>query len=387
MVQRAPRKEPAERASFLVFKIFIGSTKDLHKFYEEINQIHKNIQFTISHTSIPNEKECDKCDCPSKSRIPFLDTSCEIIDGKIILDLYRKPTDRNLYLLTDSCHPPHQKENIPFSLALRIVRICSKPEKRELRFSELSELLQDRGYKKGMIEAAIDKARKIDRKQAIKRVVKPQTTRRPVFVVSWDPRLPLLEPIQQKHWRAMTTLDPYLKEVFPEPPLLAYKRQKNLKDLCIRAKVPEIQPKYKKRIQKGMKKCPKQCPICPWVLEGKEIKTNKCNWKINTEITCKTENLVYMIRCTKEWCKENIYIGESERSLKDRIQEHIQYIKSNNKSQATGFHFNLPGHSVHDMVVTGLEKQKKNDSEYRKERESYLIRKFNSYYMGMNRMP
>ena len=38
-------------------------------------------------------------------------------------------------------------------------------------------------------------------------------------MVSWDPRLPHMEAIQQKHWRAMTTLDPYLKEVFPEPPL------------------------------------------------------------------------------------------------------------------------------------------------------------------------
>ena len=47
-----------------------------------------------------------------------------------------------------------------------------------MRFSELSGLLQNRGYKIGIIEAAIEKARKIYRKQAIKRVVKPQTTRR-----------------------------------------------------------------------------------------------------------------------------------------------------------------------------------------------------------------
>ena len=104
-------------------------------------------------------------------------------------------------------------------------------------------------------------------------------TGRPVFVISWDPRLPPLEPIQQKHWRAMTTLDPYLKEVFPEPPLLAYRRQKSLKDLCIRAKVPQVQPKFQKRKAKGMKKCKKQCPICPFVLEGKEIRGNKYTWK------------------------------------------------------------------------------------------------------------
>ena len=94
-----------------------------------------------------------------------------------------------------------------------------------------------------------------------------------------------------------------------------------------------------------------------------------------------------MIKCTKERCRENIYIGESERSIKDRISEHIQYIKSNNRSQATGFHFNLPGHSLHDMKVIGIEQPKVRGNEYRKERESYIIRKFNSFYNGMNRMP
>ena len=185
----------------------------------------------------------------------------------------------------------------------------------------------------------------------------------------------------------MTTLDPYLKEVFPEPPLLAYKRQKNLKDICIRAKIPNIQPRNTKRNCKGMKKCIKQCPICPFVIEGKNIKTETFTWNINKEITCQTENLVYMVKCTKERCKENIYIGETERSLKERIIEHIQYIKSNNKKQATGFHFNQPGHSLHDMVTMGVEKPKRTENEYRQERESYLIRKFNSFYNGMNRMP
>ena len=72
--------------------------------------------------------------------LPFLDTSCQIVDGKIEVDLYRKETDRNQYLLTSSCHPAHVTENIPFSLAMRIVRICTLEENRELRFSELKQL-------------------------------------------------------------------------------------------------------------------------------------------------------------------------------------------------------------------------------------------------------
>ena len=88
----------------------------------------------------------------------------------------------------------------------------------------------------------------------------------------------------------------------------------------------------------------------------------------------------------KDNCQQK-YIGESERKLKERICEHIGYIKTKNISQATGHHFNLPGHSLNDMKVIGLEIAKKSDPEYRKERVSYLIRKFNTYYQGINRMP
>ena len=36
-----------------------------------------------------------------------------------------------------------------------------------------------------------------------------------------------------KHWRSMVFADPHLREVFPQPPLLAYKRQPNLIDLLL----------------------------------------------------------------------------------------------------------------------------------------------------------
>ena len=64
-------------------------------------------------------------------------------------DLYRKPTDRNRYLLTSSCHPAHVTNNIPFSLALRIVRICSDKVSRDTRLEELNKLLLSRKYKPG----------------------------------------------------------------------------------------------------------------------------------------------------------------------------------------------------------------------------------------------
>ena len=44
------------------------------------------------------QKEMEKENI-SKSTLAFLDTSCSIVEGKIVTDLYRKPTDRNMYLL------------------------------------------------------------------------------------------------------------------------------------------------------------------------------------------------------------------------------------------------------------------------------------------------
>ena len=93
-----------------------------------------------------------------------------------------------------------------------------------------------------------------------------------------------------------------------------------------------------------------------------------------------------MIECTKERCNQK-YIGETERSLKDRISEHIGYVRPKKTNQATGYHVNLPGHCLGDLKVTGLKRVIKPDIEYRKEKESYIIRKFNSFYRGINRLP
>ena len=124
-----------------------------------------------------------------------------------------------------------------------------------------------------------------------------------------------------------------------------------------------------------MTKC-HRCPICPFIKEEKVITQNKTRWKLNTHMNCQSENVVYMIICKKENCNLK-YIGESERSIKDR----------GIRTQATWEHFNLPGHSLHDMEVIGLEIVWKKDILYRKERESYLIRKFNTFRMGINKQP
>ena len=65
-------------------------------------------------------------------------------DGSIETDLYTKRTDKHPYLLASSCHPQDTKRAIPFSLALRLRRICSDPDNYKLRTNELVDYLANR---------------------------------------------------------------------------------------------------------------------------------------------------------------------------------------------------------------------------------------------------
>ena len=297
--------------------------------------------------------------CEILVAIPFLDTQSTIINNKVIVDLYRKPTDRNMYLLPSSSHPSHCSSNIPFSLALRIVRICSEPETRDIRLAELRELLLQRDYKPSIIDGNIDKAKEISRTEALKRVVKSKSTSRPVFVVPYHPSLPSVPKIVNKHFRSMT-INPHMKSIFPHPPLIAYKRPPNLRDMLIKAKVPPPQGRPK-RIKAGMHRCNAPCSICPFVKQQKIIKAKHSNAvvELSHHYDCNTTNIVYMIECKK--CGDQ-YIGQTMNSLKDRFLDHLGYARREEVEKATGGHFNLPGHKLSDMSISVLESVKEKNT-------------------------
>ena len=81
----------------------------------------------------------------------------------------------------------------------------------------------------------------------------------------------------------------------------------------------------------------------------------------------------YLIQCEKANCKENKYIGETKNSLHERLNQHRGYV-TRKAQDATGRHFDLPGHKLSDMNISVLKKVKCNDPMYIKERERYHIR-------------
>ena len=133
-----------------------------------------------------------------------------------------------------------------------------------------------------------------------------------------------------------------------------------------------------------MKRCPYNCLTCPYVKPEKIIKSSATTYRhdLEDDVNCQTANVIYCISCDK--CKQQ-YIGETEKTLSQRFNQHRGYVRNQDQEKATGTHFNLPGHKMADMKISIVEKVKSRDPNMLKVRESHYIRRFNTKYKGMNK--
>ena len=109
---------------------------------------------------------------------------------------------------------------------------------------------------------------------------------------------------------------------------------------------------------------------------------------IKDQVNCQSKFVIYRWRCKKPNCKEhpkNSYIGKTIQTFQKRFSQHRDYIKSNDKNEPSGEHFNLPGHSVSDIEGLVIEKVKSNDPFVLKAQEHHYIQKFDSFRNGLNK--
>jgi hypothetical protein len=264
--------------------IWTGTKEQCDEFKTRINALHPTIKFTHSF------------DLTNKS-VTFLDTTIRIKDEDIETDLYRKPTDRVQYLLPSSSHPNHIFTNVPYSLALRLVRICSSKETLDKRLIKLEKMLISKKYNKNVLKAAIVKAKTVPRVEALKKVTRTKNER-PVLDITCNPKLPSVSKIIQKHWTTMSK-DPNAKKCFPKPPMVAFKQPDNLKRMLCHAKVPNNSRTTRKLL--GMQACNKPCSVCPYIKTTKEVMSLKTKERLplNGLFTCTATGVIYLISCSK----------------------------------------------------------------------------------------
>ena len=156
-----------------------------------------------------------------------------------------------------------------------------------------------------------------------------------------------------------------MQEIFDKPPLVAFKRDRNLTDILKHGKHNKI---FKNK--DGMlSRCPTdKCAICAITVD-EEIPE-----KIQKEVICQTTNVVYGIKCRK--CNEIVYVGETERTVAERIKEHLADVR-HRREKAVSFHFKLiilfnsADHEIGDLNLIIKEECRENSRFYRKAREVY----------------
>ena len=160
-----------------IFMIWTHGEEHLKTFICYLNSIHPSIKFTHEYSNSLHQT------------LPFLDVQVHLINSHIQTDLHTKPTDKQQYLLKTSCHPNHTKKVIPFSLFLRIRRICSTDTFFDQRSRELIEYLTKRGYSRTLLQRDANRVRSISRHATLQpqEQKSPKTDRTP-FVTSFNPQ-------------------------------------------------------------------------------------------------------------------------------------------------------------------------------------------------------
>ena len=241
-------------------------------------------------------------------------------------------------------------------------------------------MLLSRKYNRNIVEAAILKASKIERSVALQKVIRVKKDR-PVLAITYNPMLPTLSQIVTKHWRTMSK-DIQALEIFPQPPMVAYRQPPNLKQTLCRAKLPTGKRPSRKAI--GMQRCTNSCPVCIHMKDTKTIKAkNGDTFKMTDQFGCLTTSVIYVATCEK--CK-NQYVGQSGRRFYDRVMDHLRYVK--NGTQALGLHYKESKRCDpnRDLKFQVIEKVYPDKEPIRLQREKLWIQRLDSKVNGLNRI-
>ena len=314
-----------------IFLIWTGTKNEFDQLMTIINNLHETIKF---------EYEI------SETEIPFLDTIIYVdVERKLRTKPYQKPTDRQNFLHRQSAHPEALKKSIPYSQALRGRRICSDMKDFDDFCNKMQGAFIKRGYNTEEVGPQLQKAAKVERTVALTNN-KKESKYRATLITTFNRTMPDIKSVLTKHWHLLQ-LDPALKEMFEQPPMMAFRRNRNIGDI-LNSKRFHNNEVSRKDLQHQVRSC-KPCTLdrkykcCKQLKETKSFKSNATGktYDIYHETNCNSKYVIYLLECTK--CKIQ-YVGKSETELKYRIANHRSDAKKTNCILADK-HFQVNGHN------------------------------------------
>ncbi|XP_069499168.1 uncharacterized protein [Ambystoma mexicanum] len=278
--------------------IWDGSREEADCFVTWLNQQNRFLKFTGSI-----------CDCETH----FLDITIFHHNGSLKVKPYNKTTDKNSLLHFNSHHAKHLKNNLPFGQFLRLKRNSSLKDDFARSADVLTNKLLAKGYPPRVIRNASKRAYNNNREALLEKSSRPIKKIGTVFVNTFSNLSYKIKNIVMKTWKKIYRG----KEVLP--PLVAFRKSQNLRNILIRNDVTEMQIPQVRQTRlwglpevKGHFPCG-NCSMCGQTKETRLLQIlPDVKWVFTEMTNFNTANVVYLITCP---CGLH-YVGKTNRQCK-----------------------------------------------------------------------
>jgi len=306
--------------------------------------------------------------------VNFLDLNISIciLSKKLKFKLFIKPTNTFCYLPTHSNHPSFIFKNIPKSIFMRVRRICSSYSDFLFYCRLFIFQLLNRGYDFILLFKTMFMVSKMKRDSLIcyKEKKKFEIENNITFKFPYDFNFLNSKKIIYESFNNIKNRYDFLKD--KKLRIINY-IQPNINRLLVHNYPINLNNFKLFKFYKCSHN--EYCDVCPFSSDHYYIRFNN-NFYLPLCINsnCSSKGIIYILKCNL--CSNVYYIGESGRSVKKRISEHIKdiqkfrayYIYKN-----VSYHFNLIGHNYLQHLSFYIFKIDCNDLHTRRYYESMLI--------------
>lgn len=154
---------------------------------------------------------------------------------------------------------------------------------------------------------------------------------RVTFPITYHPNLRNLPKTILEKFNNILLRDPRNKSIFKDPPMVSYRRCKNLQDYLTRS---SLACRSVANLG-GFSNClnPKcglpKCDLHKYNVPGNTFMSTVTNqsFPISQTLNCESHNIIYLVTCTKTGCLQQ-YVGETGRKHQDRATFPFKLLKN-----------------------------------------------------------
>lgn len=331
-------KSPAYYVRYLddIWGIWMGSEAEFDKFMDTLNSHNPSIKLK----SVLNRETIDFLDT-TIYKGPDFDTT-----HKLDVKVFFKTTDTHALLHKDSFHPKHTFRGIVKSQLLRFQRICTREEEFWKAVKTLFKALRERGYGRSFLRFCLKTFQ--EGKDKVRGDLIPLIT-----TYSFNNK-PVIKAVKDNFESILGHTDLVRNSAV----ISAYRRNKNLSDFLIRAKLPSLQREKPQKLEA-------QFVRLKFAKSGRDNKIVAINQQFNT----RTRNCVYLIFCST--CGQQ-YVGETKNDLSTRMYQH-RYNIENKKKVDTLLVTHFLAHGLAALRMAGLECNEFWTDQERRAKEKFWI--------------